>query len=255
MKKENFLPLIYFLSSLRLYLGISFLPADKWVHENQYSFLILSGFYLLLLILLVFDSRKYRRKGKGSLPFYYTLPFLLLCLSNTIYGLLFVYIETPFFFPDYFFCYLPELFLKVIIEEILFRILLVFFFQKAFEKTKHSSLYTILSVSFCFSLRHAANFIGNNPGDVLVQMGYSFFISLFLTAYSLFCTSKLLLPSLYHFLFNLLNYTGTVIFFTNIRFDTKFYLFSVGRGALVVFISFFLYLIYRHKRKHAKPEL
>ncbi len=251
MKKEQYLPLVSFLSSLFLYLGISFLPIQKWIDSLWIVQLIRAGICLILLFLLLFDSRRLKLAEKEKHPSYLlVLPFLLLCCSNFLYVLFFRISPSLSFNTPIFFTSLILVLVKAGVEELLFRKLLLSFLLDVRKDRKHKELLAILIVSLCFSLRHAVNFYGNDPLSVFSQIGYTFFLSLFLTGYTIFYSS--LLPSYScHFLFNLLN---KLLFssFYEIEINPSYILFSIRIG----FLLFLFYLLfglvkYRKTKKHA----
>ena len=202
MKKEQYLPLVSFFSSLLLYLGISFLPIQKWVEPIWAVNLIQSGIYLVLLLILFLDSKDRKIPDRETKPsYFYFLPFLLLCCSNFLYVLFFRISPNVSYQSYVFFSSLFLTLIKTGIEEVLFRKLLLVFTLNLRKPIKHKEVYTILLVSICFGLRHAINYYGNDPLSVTSQIGYTFFLSLFLTSYSILYSSTM--PSyLFHFLFN-----------------------------------------------------
>lgn len=247
MKKENRFLLLSFISSLFLYLGFSFLPIQNWVSSLWKSNLIESSFYFILLALISFDCRKYLRKEKKDHPsFFYSVPFLLVCSSNLLYVLCFRQKVTDSFNPSVFFTSLLVRIIKVRIEELLFRVLLLQFLDSFRKDTKQKRILLIFIISLCFGLRHLVNLYGKSPLPVLEQVGYTFFLSLFLTSYTLFYSS-ILISILYHFLFNFLNQLIITTFFT-LNTDTYYLLFSIGAG-LIVLLFYLICSIIRGKGK------
>ena len=205
MKKEQYLPLVSFFSSLLIYLGISFLPIQKWVEPIWAVNLIQSGIYLVLLLILFLDSKDRKIPDRETKPsYFYLLPFLLLCCSNFLYVLFFRISPNVSYQSSVFFSSLFLTLIKTGIEEVLFRKLLLVFPLNLRKPLNHKEVSTILLVSICFGLRHAINYYGNDPLSVTSQIGYTFFLSLFLTSYSILYSSTML-SYLFHFLFNLLN--------------------------------------------------
>ena len=218
MKKEQYLPLVSFFSSLLIYLGISFLPIQKWVETLWAVNLIQSGIYLVLLLILFLDSKDRKIPDRETKPsYFYFLPFLLLCCSNFLYVLFFRISPNVSYQSSVFFSSLFLTLIKTGIEEVMFRKLLLVFTLNLRKPIKHKEVYTILLVSICFGLRHAINYYGNDPLSVTSQIGYTSFLSLFLTSYSILYSSTML-SYLFHFL-------------------------------LLWFIK------YKGKKKHAQPEL
>ncbi len=255
MKKEQYLPLVSFFSSLLIYLGISFLPIQKWVEPLWAVNLIQSGIYLVLLLILFLDSKDRKIPDRETKPsYFYLLPFLLLCCSNFLYVLFFRISPNVSYQSSVFFSSLFLTLIKTGIEEVLFRKLLLVFTLNLRKQRKHKEVYTILLVSICFGLRHAINYYGSDPLSVTSQIGYTFFLSLFLTSYSILYSSTML-SYLFHFLFNLLNSLLFTSFF-KIETTPKYFIFSIILGFILLLFYLLLWFIkYKGKKKHAQPEL
>ena len=255
MKKEQYLPLGSCFSALLRYLGISFLPIQKWVEPLWAVNLIQSGIYLVLLLILFLDSKDRKIPDRETKPsYFYFLPFLLLCCSNFLYVLFFRISPNVSYQSSVFFSSLFLTLIKTGIEEVLFRKLLLVFTLNLRKPIKHKEVYTILLVSICFGLRHAINYYGNDPLSVTSQIGYTFFLSLFLTSYSILYSSTML-SYLFHFLFNLLNSLLFTSFF-KIETTPTYFIFSIILGfILLLFFLLLLFIKYKVKKKHAQPEL
>ena len=255
MKKEQYLPLVSFFSSLLIYLGISFLPIQKWVKPLWAVNLIQSGIYLVLLLILFLDSKDRKIPDRETKPsYFYFLPFLLLCCSNFLYVLFFRISPNVSYQSSVFFSSLFLTLIKTGIEEVLFRKLLLVFALNLRKSIKHKEVYTILLVSICFGLRHAINYYGNDPLSVTSQIGYTFFLSFFLTSYSILYSSTML-SYLFHFLFNLLNSLLFTSFF-KIETTPKYFIFSIILGFILLLFYLLLWFIkYKGKKKHAQSEL
>ena len=89
-----------------------------------------------------------------------------------------------------------------LIEEILFRALLLPFFMERFAKKRYRVLISVLGSSVLFALMHLFNlFFGAGVGETMVQVGYTFLIGCML-AVMMLKTKNIWLCVIVHALFN-----------------------------------------------------
>ena len=89
-----------------------------------------------------------------------------------------------------------------LLEEILFRALVLPFFMERFEKNKYRALVSVLISSALFALIHLVNlFFGAGVGETMLQVGYTFLIGCML-AVMMLKTENIWLCVIVHALFN-----------------------------------------------------
>ena len=179
------------------------------------------------------DNPKTEKIGKKTFLF---VPFVLAFVSNFVVCL--VNNETMFEHVNYtniIFGFI-NMFLVAMVEELVFRHLLL----NEFMKNNSKKFTAILYSSLIFGGIHLLNIGG--LGDIpycLLQSVYTFFLGL-LFAYSYICLKNIFVPIAMHFLFNFLNDVLVVEFF-NINYNLNFFLINIGIGLLLCVYGFILY--------------
>ena len=235
--------LLNFLYLLCLYLACQLLPYEKMVTASYQQMLIKSLFLCVCLGFCIYEYIKDKNKvikHSNIKNLLISLPLLIGGLSNILYGLFFKENIVINFQISTFITELLVLIISVIIEEFLFRIILIDYLQNII-KAKYKNILVILISSFAFSLMHAINFFGNSPINVLIQMGYTFILGIVLSILTI-SIDGLILPIIGHFIFNFFN---TALF--NILFDFeinwKYILFSCGIGVFCLAYSLVIYYL------------
>lgn len=249
-EKKN---LIYtFLYVLALYLGIKMIPFERWIAIEWVVALLKTFTYLLLLLLALWECRKADmepEKNECHLSYFLLLPLLIGPCSNLGFGLLF-HSEPDIHFDSSFAFTLIETLECTAIEEILFRWILLSFLVKAVQGKKNPDILVILLDSLLFSLMHAINFFGNNPLNVLLQMGYTFVLGWILSTIAMSFETPIV-PVLGHFLFNFLNTDVAVRIYSYDMSKPSYLVYSGVLSFLVIIYVGLLYLITKNKqRKH-----
>lgn len=243
MEKKTKNLLFTFVYLLLLYLGVKLIPTSDIFAETYAAHFLSFGFLLIVFGLCIYEIIKGKNgwiKNQNHISYLYLLPFVVGAMSNLLYVLLFSGTivsdhDIPLFFAD-----LCVTVASVLIEEILFRYFFVLFLDDFLKDGKEKKLLMILFSSVAFALMHCINFYGNNPFNVLLQIGYTFLLGNFLGAFSLLYDS-LIVPSIGHFLFNFLN-TNVFIFFYSVNMgEISYILFSLGVG---IFLLAYLVLLY-----------
>lgn len=242
MNKETKNLLFTFLYLLALYLGIKMIPFDRWIDNSFISKPISLFLFTLLIILICYEIKKANSKRTvniSGLPLFTLIPFILGPLSNFTYCFVFrlnvnTVIDSTFIFT------ILNTFVCAIIEELLFRFISIEFFKNYLKENKYKNVLIILFSSLLFSLMHAINFFGNSPYLVLLQMGYTFVLGIFLSSISLMY-ENLYLPIIGHFLFNFLNTDLVNVFYQYDMSDISYVVYSIS---VIVGLSAYLIAIY-----------
>ena len=240
-----------FLYLLSFYLGIKLLPLKSWCGSLTWlSSLIFIALYLIIIFLEIYESKKLNVsfEKKKHINYLFLLPLILGCMSNFLYCWFFNVSSTTYindvssFIFDSILCLLG-----VIIEEYLFRYIFLFFLDNYLKESKYKNLFLILLSSIAFSLMHCINFYGNNPINVLLQLGYTFALGL-IFSYIMLSFDNIYVAIIGHFLFNYLN-TNLFISFYSVETNYKYILFSLG---ICLFVLIYLVLIFYLNRRKQK---
>lgn len=254
MKKKTRNILITFLYLLLLYLGVKLIPTGDFVPETYQSKWISFGFLLIVLGLCIYEMLKGKNGwiwNRNHLSYLFLLPFVLGAMSNLFY----IWFFGGTFAEEHdialFFAELSVTIVSVIIEEILFRYFFILFLDCLLKEGKEKKLLIVFFSSIAFALMHVINFYGNNPFNVLLQIGYTFVLGLFLGTFALIYESPIL-PSIGHFLFNFLNTNVFVLFYRVNMSEISYMLFSLAIG---IFLLCYLVLIYYFSVKKEKRTI
>lgn len=249
MKKETQNALLSFFYLLCLYLAVQLLPLSRWIPIHWVVTLVKIALEALLILLSIHEIRKGKMIWpKERISFLFSLPFLLVCVSNLLYAWIFRLPLERGGTEDFLLQTIEYLF-STTLEEMIFRIVLIYCFLLIFEKKKEKKELSLLLSALCFSLMHAINFFGNDPLSVLMQMGYTFYLGVLLGFFALYMDTYLL-PSFAHFLFNFLNNTLFSYLFPGVEITLSYVLFSVGIGVLVLLYFIFVYILKVKKKEH-----
>ena len=228
MNKNRLYTILYLICLILL---INSIPFSMFI-DNK---LILFGINIIIKIASIVYIIKYIKKEelnnikikpitKNDLKI---IPLLLLCCSN-----LFVSMaqKTTINNNIDLFIIISGLITSIgvgIVEELLFRSQVLDEFIK--HKTKFQSL---IYSSLIFGSVHLLNIssIGSIP-TTLVQVGYTFFLGMVLGIIYLI-SNNIILPIIYHILFNFINDTLIIELF-QIKWDTIFFLVNIGIGIVV----------------------
>lgn len=235
MGKEAKNCLYAFLYLLALYLGIKMLPLQRWIQIPWLVFLVQFCLYFGLILLILSEAKKGKMKRQAIQRKSHLLllvPYLIGASSNLLYGLFFHL--TPTIKVDIDLLSVAALTLEcVTIEELLFRYIFLDFLIGILKDSKNKRMEVIFFDALAFSLMHCINFFGNNPLNVLLQIGYTFILGCILSSIALI-TEYPLLPIAGHFLFNFLN-TDLVIRIYELDMSRIDYIvFSLSIGMLMI---------------------
>lgn len=250
MQNENKNLIYTFLYLLALYLGIKMLPIYDWIQIDYLAFVVQSVLYLIVILLSLYEKSKLKRLDRieNRVSYILTVPLILACFSNILYCQTFKEEMRSFDWTSFLYSTINT-FLCIIIEEMLFRCFLYRLFKSIFKGKKKEDIFTIISVSFCFSMMHAINFFGNNPLNVLLQMGYTFVLGLILTSFvSMYDT--VFISIIGHFLFNFLN-TDLYSLLYKIDYSVNYIVFSSLLALLAIIYSLIIYIISSRRREYA----
>ena len=202
---------------LCLYLAVNLMPFSWFIEDPNAVFGCQIGLKALLLAYFIWEcSRKENRKlfviNRLTPSALLWIPLLLPCFSNLLYSSFF---SGAFVVPEDGFrvvlLFIDDL-VVALMEEIIFRGLLYFFFLDLFKSKKKGVVYAILLSSAVFACLHLVNIFSSDPLAVLLQMGYSFVLGLVLCAVYA-GGENIILPIVGHFLFNAINDTLSSSFF------------------------------------------
>lgn len=247
MKEKRNLILSFFYL-LCLYLAVQLLPLQDWISLVWLRILVKGLLDSVILFLALYET--YRAKPftcKREMNPWLFLPFIFVAGSNFIYA--FLYLKPSVQFESsVFFTSLIDLTLCVILEELLFRNLLLEFFIQLFTDKKLKDELSILCSAISFSLMHAINFFGNPVGSVFSQLGYTFFLGLAFGYMALFSENHFL-PSIAHFIFNFLNTLLFTTLYSLEEYTWMYFVLSISIG-----LAFVLYLVLVYVLSHRKKE-
>jgi len=242
MKKTNE-KLISTLILFCLFLFFAGFPFADFIADPITRYWAMGFARLIFLILFFFLSRWW---SLPSLRFHFSwadvvyLPFFLLSFSNLLYLAIGQKNITPIgdwklLLSEAFFC------LSVALsEEALFRGLIT---EELAQKNKMG--WTILLSALIFSLSHGVNFFSLSLGEGFAQIGYTFFLGLFLALLYLGSQNFLYAVKL-HFLFNFLNNYLYASFYQG-EWDFLFFLVNGLIGAALLSWGFFLFRALKKK--------
>lgn len=221
---------------------LSAIPFSSFI-DNDVISTILSVFFKVFAIIVTIiyikkDNLPIPRFCKLNNSILIYLPCLLICFSNIIYCLIFATPNNNFNINTLIIPFINCI-LTCVLEELLFRNILLSYLLKYFSKNK-----SILISSLCFGLIHLLNI--NSFAAIpfsLIQCVYCFFLGLLLS--SLYIDSNnLFCPIIFHFLFNFIN--GDLV--TNLYiYNWDIYFFIINIAVALIIIVYCL-LVYKHKR-------
>lgn len=244
--------ILSFLYLLCLYLSVKFLPLSDWIPLPWATILVRTFLLFLLSALAIYEARKYRPypSEKRIHPLFF-LPFWIICSSNLLYGGMMLNIEFSIDWPI-FLASAAELVVSVLLEEILFRLLLLEALLVWLEKRKQGNILSLLLCAFCFSLMHLINLLGNTWDSVLIQLGYTFFLGIVLSFIALY-SNRTFLPFLAHASFNFLN---SLLFSSVYTLGTMTWQYVVLASLLgIIFLLYLLILYLIRIRKKEKNDV
>ena len=228
MNKKRVYTIIYLIC---LVLLINSLPFSMII-DNK---LILFGINIIIKIVSIVYIIKYIKKEElNNIKIktitkndFKIIPLLLLCCSNFIVAIV---QKTNINKKIDLFVIISGLITSIgvaIVEELLFRSQVLDEFLK--YKTKFQSL---IYSSLIFGSVHLLNIssIGSIP-TILVQVGYTFFLGMILGTVYLF-SNNIILPIIFHILFNFINDILVIELFP-IKWNTTFFIVNVGIGIVV----------------------
>ena len=242
-KSGGYLSLVLIL----LYLAVEQLPWNRWFFNLYWAntaILITRVFFLCFAIwrLLVRHYKIGPILGKFPISLAF-LPFFVLPFSNFVGSA----IEGASYSPSY-----PAGILVLqgfstlslaTLEELLFRFLLFSYLSTRMKKS-----HALLLSSAIFGLLHFLNLLGGaSIGSTLLQVGYSFGNGLIL-GLLWWHGGGLLMPVLYHFLFNFFN-DDLFTFFYQGDHGVMMMVTNIVFGAVALIYGILLYFLYLRKRK------
>lgn len=252
MSKETSNKLYSFLYLFALYLGVKLLPIKDWIPVTWVVNLLMYVFYLLVIALLVYESRKAKlemQKNSQHLSYLLLIPLVIGGMSNLIYSWVFTAPIRESLDVAAFINNAGMTLCCVTIEELLFRFFFLYFLQDVVKDGKYKDILLILFSSLAFGLMHVVNFYGNNPLSVLTQIGYTVVLGLVLGFIALYFQTPII-PIIGHFIFNFLN-TDLYALFYSLEMNTPYILTSLCIGIFVLGYVGILYYIARRKNEHA----
>lgn len=237
--------IITFLYSLLFYLAVLMIPFEKIVDDSLIILILQICAKLILLIYLYFDifhKKNIAYKNEFSLLF---IPLFIGALSN--------YLTIPFCngsidinITPLQILQIPNTFILVCIEEIIFRHLAFDLFNHVIKESKNKDLYVILIASALFASIHFINIFSSGFTIILSQVGYTFLLGFILGVIKV-KSKSLIYPILGHLLFNLFNDVIFVMLF-KIEYNVTYYIVSAVIGIILVIYSLFI-LIKEQKNK------
>lgn len=186
-----------------IYLLVIVFPYDLFIHDSQWQETIRILVFIIYLVFFVYYAQRegiQRPKFKRwQIAWLWVLPTFLICGSNMIYLAISNRPLNPLNHQVFWFS-LPLVTLLVVMEELIFRGLLI---DNVYMSK--SPLYAVLMSSIIFGLFHLLNLFSNtNILAVLIQVLYSFVLGIVCaTAYVI--TKNFLFPIAIHVAFNVLN--------------------------------------------------
>lgn len=250
MEKQSKQLLYTFLYLLALYLGVKMLPLERWISSEPVVLFLSLALEILLILLILYEIRhaslKIEKKTQ-TISLFLLLPLLPAASSNLLYSLIFrsgISFSIDSLFP----LVTLNTLACVVIEELLFRMILLLFFSSLL-KEKNRMILSILFTSLCFSLMHGINFFGNNPFAVLLQLGYTLLLGLVLGSLTCLYRSAIV-PIVGHFLYNFLNMDlFSRIYDVNMS-EPSYILFQTAIGICALIYLVVLFLIDHKKGKN-----
>lgn len=215
----------------------SFIPYRLFIDNETliYILAIITSLIGVIIVIMLIKKRNFIENKETPIikPWYY-LPLLILCVSNYFVLLFQKDIETSNINTKMFILKTILTVIIVILEEILFRYLLMNSLKKKYSLNK-----TIIYGALIFGGFHILNVSSlSSIPYILIQCVYTAFLGLILGF--IYMTSKnVIYPIILHLLFNILN--GNLISeLFNIRWDLSFYLVN---GVIGVLILVYLFII------------
>lgn len=248
MNEKNKTLLLTFLYLLSSYLGVKLIPYE-WMGPYESVHVWIENICLLFVMAFcIYEIRRQHLNLQKQISSLWFLPLLIGCFSNYIYLLIRPFqlvdsIETTFFIAD-----TMETIISVVIEEIIFRGILLNLFYQLVERPKYKNLIVIILSAASFSLMHVINFYGNAPVTVLEQLAYTFLLGIVLSTIALISSHPLLVVILGHIAFNFFNNDLFSAYF-DISFTWAYILTSLCIGIVCLVYLFIVYnKVYCRKR-------
>lgn len=245
MKKTDRNLLLTVLYLLCLYLACQFVPYFKITTIPMYQVLIKTGLTSVVLFLCLIETKKNQTshlKNMKAIDIALLIPLLLPCFSNLIYANVYQVPKVTNLNIGLLFASTFMSLVSVIVEEMIFRYFLIFFFFSLFEKKKYKTDLTIFFSALMFSLMHVINFTSGNYLGTGLQIAYTFFLGIII-GYFACKLENIYLPIVGHFLFNLFNqilftnlYSMTEYSFTYICLSVAFGVFEAAYFILYVYL-------------------
>lgn len=225
------------LETICIGLIFALIPFSLFIENTTtaYILMIVSRLVGIFVVLYLIKRRSFIvEKEKSTIKPWYYLPLLILCASNFIVILFQNQTLQPTFDFLFFIMNIAMIVVTVVLEEILFRYLLINSLIK-----KHSVNRTIIFSSILFGASHLLNISSiTSAPQVLLQAIYTVFLGIVLGF--IYITSKnIILSMVFHFLFNFLNDYLVVTLF-NLKWDLTFY---IVNSAIGIIILIYLFLI------------
>lgn len=237
--------LIYtFLYLLCFYLAITFIPFEDFIKQEIFVFTVRITLFLVLLAFAISEVRKIKAE-RGFIKWYLYLPLLIACCSNFICALCFKYQTCAIKQPLLLTLDAVSTVIKALLEEIIFRYVLIAFLSSSLKDSKYKSLYLILLSSLCFSLIHLLNLISGDVVMVLLQICYTFILGLVCSSIYLLCDKRYMCV-IAHCSFNLINMT----LFSNLfsfDIDYRYVLLSIFIALLSIAYLVVIYFLSRRR--------
>ncbi len=228
------------------------MPLKEWIPFVWASNLLMYALYVVIIFLLVYESRRAKltmQKNEHHLNYLLLLPLVVGGMSNLIYSWVFASPLKESLDVASFFNNAGMTLCCVTIEELLFRFFFLYFLQDVVKEGKYRDLLLILFSSLAFGMMHVVNFYGNNPLMVLTQIGYTMVLGLVLGFMALYFQTPVI-PIIGHFIFNFLN-TDLYALFYSLEMNSPYILTSLCIGLFVLGYVAFLYYLARRKNEHA----
>ena len=222
-----------------LFLFITSIPLERVISSSWvlFSVQIISrlGFFIFALYYIHKEELSTLSFKRLKINALLILPFLLLCFSNYFVALV---QNSPkiSFSTEYMIQSISVYAFTALNEELVFRGVLFPLFKK-----KYSTFLSMLYSSFIFGAIHLLNMnsLASIP-RVLIQVLYCFGLGM-LFSFLYMHTENILIPVLFHFLFNVINDTWVTNHF-DISWDIYFFLINLG---LALFFAIYGYFIFK----------
>lgn len=248
--KKNTNRLYSFLYLLLFYLGIDLLPIEKWIPEASLASFVRLLVLFCLLLLVIKEAYQNRREEQETIrrkrDYFALLPFVFGFASNLFYALFFHQERKDAITSAVALSVFTVLGMAAI-EEILFRYLLLSYFENLFSNKKQKEILSVLCSSLCFSLMHVINFYGNAYGAVFAQLGYTLLLGIILGFLAVLFETPLL-PLLGHFLYNFFNMTLYSGLYST-TFSVSYVIYSAAIGIVLTAYSFLLFVLFTRSKK------